>query len=93
MTHAFPDWHPTTNQNVLMLQRIQNKTSRFAFGKTSTHVLDSKILSVKDHLDNIDLLYFHKRIHHLIDCDIIDGVRTGRQIRGEPDGVYRLIPP
>jgi hypothetical protein len=92
MVHGAPGWHPTSEQNLTKLQRIQNRASRFAFGKSYTHKMDSHILCVRSHFKYIDLLYFYQCQNNLIDCEITNSVRTGRAIRGQ-EGVNRLIAP
>jgi hypothetical protein len=92
MTHGTSGWHPTTAENVLKLQRVQNRASRFIYSKNRSHDLDSRIMSVKQHLMYIDLLYFYKCTNGLPDTDIAQTVSFGRLIRGQ-EGVVRLIPP
>jgi hypothetical protein len=92
MVHGTPGWHPTTNSNILKLQRIQNRASRYIYGKNFTHELDKKVLPVNSLLVFNDMLYFYRCYHGLIDCNITNVVREGREIRGE-GGVCRLIPP
>jgi hypothetical protein len=92
--HGVPGWHPTTAENMIKLQRVQNKASRLIFGKNSTHELDKRILSVKHAaVQYTDLLYIYKCRNALIDCNITSDIRIGRQIRGEENVLHRLIPP
>ena len=76
----------------MKLQRLQNKASRFIFGKDRSHELDSRIMSVKHHLMYTDLLYFYKCRNGLLDTNITQAVTCGRPMRGQ-EGVVRLIPP
>ena len=92
MFHGTPGWHPTTAENVLKLQRLQNRASRFIFGKSRSHELDGRIMSIKQHLMYTDLLYLYKCRNGLLDTDITQAVTSGRPIRGQ-EGVVRLIPP
>ena len=66
--------------------------SRLIFGKNCTHELDKRILSVRNIIVYTDLLYFYKCRNALVDCNITNDIRIGRQIRGEAN-VQRLIPP
>jgi ribonuclease P/MRP protein subunit RPP40 len=92
LMHAIPGWHPTTKENILKLQRIQNRASRFVFGKENTHELDKRIMSVKNYHCFIDSWYFYQCRSNMIDSRVTDLVRTGRPIRGE-NGTCKLIPP
>jgi hypothetical protein len=93
MMHGTPGWHPTTKMNVLKLQRIQNRTSRYAFGKNFTHELTKKVLSIHSMLQFNDLMYY-RCYNRIVDCacDILSSVREGKVILGE-GGICRLIPP
>ena len=92
LMHATPGWHPTTKENLLKLQRIQNRASRFIYGKNCTHELDKTILSVKNYHEFVDTWYFFQCRSNLIDSHVTDNVRTGRPVRGG-NGICRLIPP
>ena len=92
MTYGAPAWHPTTNENVNKLQLLQNRASRFIYGKDCTHELDKKILCHSLHLNLLDLVYFYKCRNNLIDCNVTSSVVEGRPFRGQ-EGVNRLIPP
>ena len=92
LMHVTPGWHPTTKENLLKLQRIQNRASRFIYGKNCTHELDKTILSVKNYHEFVDTWYFFQCRSNLIDSHVSDNVRTGRPVRGG-NGICRLIPP
>ena len=92
LTYGAPAWHPTTKENVHKIQLLQNRVSRFIYGKDCTHELDGKILSHNLHLNFLDLLYFYKCRNNLIDSNVTSAVVEGRPFRGQ-DGVNRLIPP
>jgi hypothetical protein len=40
MNHAVPGSYPTTNENLVKLQKIQNRASRLIYGKNCSHELD-----------------------------------------------------
>jgi hypothetical protein len=90
MAHGAPGWHPKTKDNINKFQWIQNRASRFIFGKCCSHELDTRIMSVKQYLIYTDLWYFYKCRNDFLDCNITQAVGTVRPIRGQ-DGV-RLIP-
>jgi hypothetical protein len=92
MSFGAPAWHPTTHGNIYKLQMLQNRASRFIFGKHSSHELDDHVLSYNTYLLLVDLLYFYKVHYGFIDSHVLNAVREGRPIRGQ-EGVSRLIPP
>jgi hypothetical protein len=83
LMHGISGWHPTTDCNIKKMQGIQNRASRFVFGKNCTRELDKRILSIKSLLSYTDILYFYRCRNNRIDCNITDCVRSGRAIRGE----------
>jgi hypothetical protein len=87
-----PGWHPTSCDNINKIQLIQNRASRFIYGKDRTHELDKCIMSHKNYLSYLDILFFHKSRNGLIDYSISEVVQEGRPIRGQ-DGINRLVPP
>jgi hypothetical protein len=90
--HGTPSWHPTTISNVVKLQRIQNRVSRYIFGKKFSHELDKKILSVDSSLKFTDILYFYRCFINIIDCSLAITVRGGRSIKDGND-THKLVPP
>ena len=92
LSYGAPAWHPTTKDNVNKLQLIQNRASRFIYGKNGTHELDNRVMSHTALLSYLDILFFYKARSGLIDSSVTDVVTVGRVIRGQ-DGVCRLIPP
>ena len=92
LCYGVPGWHPTTKENVHKLQLIQNRASRFVFGKMNTHMLDRFIMSHENYLKYMDCIYFFKIRNGLLDCHVTDAVVVGRPIRGQ-EGVNRLVPP
>ena len=83
LTYGAPAWHPTTKENVHKIQLLQNRVSRFIYGKDCTHELDGKILSHNLHLNFLDLLYFYKCRNNLIDSNVTSAVVEGRPFRGQ----------
>jgi hypothetical protein len=92
ITYGAPSWHPTTNENLNMLQIIQNKAFRFIYGKNYTHELDRYNISHANYLSYIDMLVFFKARSGIIDTSLTNCVTEGRPIRGQ-EGTPRLISP
>jgi hypothetical protein len=76
-------WQPTTKENILKLQKIQNRTSRFIFGKTHTQELTIIFCMLKTFTILLMFGIFFQCRSDLIDSRVIDVVRIGRPIRDE----------
>jgi hypothetical protein len=92
LLYGTPAWHPTTQENLLKLERIQRKGLRFIYGASPPTPAVSKILPLASHLLLNDMCYVSGPLSGRIRSDVMSGVAEGRVIRGQ-GGVHRLIPP
>jgi hypothetical protein len=92
LLYGTPAWHPTTQENLLKLERLHRKGLRFVYGAELPAPLASKILPLEAHLQLNDMSYVCGALSGKIRSDILSEVVMGRVIRGQGDE-RRLIPP
>jgi hypothetical protein len=92
LLYGTPAWHPTTQENLLKLERLHRKGLRFVYGAVLPAPSASKILPLSSHLQFNDMNYVSGALSGKVRSDVLSEVVTGRVIRGQGD-VRRLIPP
>jgi hypothetical protein len=81
--------NPTSRGNKNKIQLLQNRASRFIYGKNRTHELNKFIVSREDQLSYLDImLFFFKYQKCLLDSSVTEEVQEGWPVRDQDD---RLI--
>jgi hypothetical protein len=93
LTYGLPAWHPTTQENINKLSRVQNKSLRFIYGRHPPAPEMHKIMPLDMHLKYTDLLFFKKCVGGEIDFDARARITEGRVLRGDSSQHPRLQPP
>jgi hypothetical protein len=90
---GLPAWHPSTDEDINKLERVQKKALHFIHGRNLPPVRDQKIMPVAMHLQHTDLTFFKRCISGATDFDARARIIEGRTLRGNNSRHPRLQPP
>ncbi|CAB3379160.1 Hypothetical predicted protein [Cloeon dipterum] len=93
MTFGLPAWHPTTQENINKLSRVQNRAMHFAFGKILPEPRLQNVMPFNMHLRHTDLVFFQRCQSGQTDFDARARIIQGRALRGDNTAHPRLQPP
>jgi hypothetical protein len=93
MTYGLPAWHPTTQENINKLERVQRRALHFIYGRQLPPVADQKVLPMAMHLVYTDLVFFKRCISGATDFDAMARISEGRVLRGDSVNHPRLQQP
>ncbi|CAB3379727.1 Hypothetical predicted protein [Cloeon dipterum] len=94
LMYGLPAWHPTTQENMTKLERVQKRALRFIYGRQPPPPQETNIMPVEMHLKYTDLNFFKRCQGGAIDFDARARITERRQLRGDVNNHHaRLQPP
>ncbi|CAB3384942.1 Hypothetical predicted protein [Cloeon dipterum] len=60
LMYGLPAWHPTTQENMTKLERVQKRALRFIYGRQPPPPQETNIMPVEMHLKYTDLNFFKR---------------------------------
>ncbi|CAB3378979.1 Hypothetical predicted protein [Cloeon dipterum] len=93
MTFGLPAWHPTTQDNVNRLERVQKRAVHFIYGRNPPPANEQKIMPFPMLLRYNDLIFFKKCECGETDFNARARIIEGRVLRGDSGQHPRLQPP
>ncbi|XP_065336851.1 uncharacterized protein LOC135937619 [Cloeon dipterum] len=93
MTFGLPAWHPTTQDNVNRLERVQKRAVHFIYGRNPPPANEQKIMPFPMLLRYNDFIFFKKCECGETDFNARARIIEGRVLRGDSGQHPRLQPP